>query len=307
MSSTTPPLCCNFGATESNAVLAALSKIASGSPVPINYSRYTVDRLERMQIVGSSFPGIHRFSLPDVGKVTLLNQAGQIFLCLTHVTHGSDRILGAGGRKRAKFAVKITGSNEANRLFVVSTINDPTASPQEWSSILAKVGSEIIYQCKCQGSSHVLPVSGFYADRTKRKIYILTPYCDGGTMGSLSTMASDRWIIQLTYDLLRGLRHLHRKGVCHGDLHGGNIFIKGGRALLADFGEARPASPTNSFEDRCDLFYNIFLPVTDERTSPEIERLKEIVGNILDKKEDDIQLLTTAIDILECEFEGLLD
>jgi len=38
----------SFDAIESGAVSAALSKIASESPVPINYSRYTAKRLRIM-------------------------------------------------------------------------------------------------------------------------------------------------------------------------------------------------------------------------------------------------------------------
>ena len=101
---------------------------------------------------------------------------------------------------------------------------------------------------------------------------------------------------------VHGQRDIYGQRICHADLHCDNVFLHEGRALLADFGDAHPATP---LEDRKDL-PRLILRVTFKRASVEIKRLREIVDKIR-VEGDDNQLLTTAIDTLKRENDWLLD
>ena len=46
--------------------------------------------------------------------------------------------------------------------------------------------------------------------------------------------------VELTLQLARGLEHAHERGVLHRDVKPANVLVDGGRALLTDFGLARP-------------------------------------------------------------------
>ena len=56
--------------------------------------------------------------------------------------------------------------------------------------------------------------------------------------------------LKLGRDLLDGLEAVHRAGIVHRDIKPSNVFVQGGRALLADFGIARPPSDATSRDGR---------------------------------------------------------
>lgn len=322
-------------AIESGAVSATLSKIASERPVyssilseyfrePPDYSGYTTEFLKTMVTEGSVCAGIHKFSLEGVGSVTLLNLNQQgIFLLLTHVFTGRDRLVGEGKYKRVKFAVDLeTGARLA--LSIVRDKPYPDGGPEEtgnWPEKKQQIFTEIELQNLCQGSPYVLPISGVWEDTERKKIYILTPFCSGGSLSPPrgNTFESLRRIpvqnlIQLTLDTLQGLRHIHRQGVCHRDLHVANIFNNDGRAEIADFGRAeRTSDPSVQYADRQSLevsFHHLTrraMPSSKDNpsgaTPPAITILAGIIQSVTgDARNGDEGLLTEIIDRIKMSF-----
>src|SRR5947208_12945724 len=57
-------------------------------------------------------------------------------------------------------------------------------------------------------------------------------------------------VVRIGIDVLEGLEAVHRLGVVHRDIKPTNIFVLPGRALLADFGIARPPSEGEASDER---------------------------------------------------------
>ena len=96
---------------------------------------------------------------------------------------------------------------------------------------------------------HVLP---FYAACLKPPDHclLLTDYCTGGTLKEWlyprdgSNPPSTRRRLRIGFQIARGMRYLESLGIMHRDLKPSNVFLthpgKGARAVIADFGLARP-------------------------------------------------------------------
>ena len=101
---------------------------------------------------------------------------------------------------------------------------------------------------------HVLP---FYAACLKppENCLLLTDYCTGGTLKEWlyprdgSNPTSTRRRLRIGFQIARGMRYLEALGIMHRELKPSNVFLthpgKGARAVIADFGLARPV-PTPS-------------------------------------------------------------
>ena len=102
---------------------------------------------------------------------------------------------------------------------------------------------------------HVLP---FYAACLKQPDHclLLTDYCTGATLKEWlypsdgSTPPSTRRRLRIGYQIARGMRYLESLGIMHRDLKPSNVFLthpgKGARAIIADFGLARPVPEPDS-------------------------------------------------------------
>ncbi len=80
--------------------------------------------------------------------------------------------------------------------------------------------------------------------------YYVMDFIDGDTLADrLGTGPLARGdTVKLGRDLLDGLEAAHRAGVVHRDIKPANIFLLPGRALLADFGIAKPGDATSDVE-----------------------------------------------------------
>jgi len=80
---------------------------------------------------------------------------------------------------------------------------------------------------------------------------IITEFCELGSLDRLHhkiEMDTDKGIIPVIKDVVRGLRALHRCGIVHRDLACRNIFMKqGGRVVIADYGMARKVTETKEY------------------------------------------------------------
>ena len=102
---------------------------------------------------------------------------------------------------------------------------------------------------------HVLP---FYAACLKppENCLLLTDYCTGGTLKEWlyprdgSNPPSTRRRLRVGFQIARGMRYLESLGIMHRDLKPSNVFLthpgKGARAVIADFGLARPVPDPES-------------------------------------------------------------
>mmetsp|Transcript_2906 Transcript_2906/g.11453 ORF Transcript_2906/g.11453 Transcript_2906/m.11453 type:complete len:458 (-) Transcript_2906:54-1427(-) len=102
---------------------------------------------------------------------------------------------------------------------------------------------------------HVLP---FYAACLKPPDHclLLTDYCTGATLKEWlyprdgSNPPSTRRRLRIGFQIARGMRYLESLGIMHRDLKPSNVFLthpgKGARAVIADFGLARPVPDPKS-------------------------------------------------------------
>ncbi|GJN17969.1 hypothetical protein PR202_gb05080 [Eleusine coracana subsp. coracana] len=93
-------------------------------------------------------------------------------------------------------------------------------------------------------SPHVLPCLGFRADDDECQLFL--EYAPGGSLADAAARSaggrlSERDIRAYACDVARGLAYLHGKSLVHGDVKARNVVVGAdGRAMLADFGCARP-------------------------------------------------------------------
>jgi serine/threonine protein kinase len=72
--------------------------------------------------------------------------------------------------------------------------------------------------------------------------YILTEYCDQGDLSALlkkKRRLPEAEVLRLAKDIIAGFVEMAEKQFLHRDLKLANIFLSGGRAVIADFGFAK--------------------------------------------------------------------
>eukprot|EP01084_Bolivina_argentea_P256968 432820_1 len=71
--------------------------------------------------------------------------------------------------------------------------------------------------------------------------YIILEYCNGGSVGKQikSKYYNEEEIKTLCKDVLKGLSHMHMRGICHRDVKPGNILIHEGSYKLGDLGSGK--------------------------------------------------------------------
>ncbi len=88
--------------------------------------------------------------------------------------------------------------------------------------------------------SHIIPVH--HVGEADGLFYYVMDYMEGATLadalrrGPMSVGAA----VKLGRDLLDALEEVHKRGIVHRDIKPANVFLLGRRALLGDFGIAKP-------------------------------------------------------------------
>ena len=78
--------------------------------------------------------------------------------------------------------------------------------------------------------------------REPSSCFIVTDLCEGGDLGALikkQKRLNQSKAIQLTKEIVSGFIHIAESGFLHRDLKLANIFLKEGKAVIADFGFAK--------------------------------------------------------------------
>lgn len=88
---------------------------------------------------------------------------------------------------------------------------------------------------------NVICFYGFGVDKTQR-CAVACEYADGGTLKAWLYDGKRRKLrsrLEVALDIARAMEYVSRQGVLHRDLKPSNVFMKGHRAIVADFGLAR--------------------------------------------------------------------
>ena len=157
------------------------------------------------------------------------------------------------------------------------TTKDGTLLP--WETRAANVQQEVAVLKACSGLPHILPFYGYARVKCLQlgvKAFVVTALADGTWESEMKKLPADdqgKSYVQWVCDVLQGFEALHQKGYVHRDAHRNNIFIKDGRALLADFSRATtPATPQLMQRD-----YGIFLKCTLEKSPGRDSRIEDVV------------------------------
>lgn len=82
----------------------------------------------------------------------------------------------------------------------------------------------------------------FEVVREPSHCYIVTEFCDQGDLSGFlkkKGRLNEQEALKLTKDIVSGLIHIAEGGFIHRDMKLANIFMNGGKALIADFGFAK--------------------------------------------------------------------
>lgn len=135
-----------------------------------------------------------------------------------------------------------------------------------WSKVQSKRGKHLedpvkeVAAMQLIGGYHPNVVGSLEVLRDSGHLYSITPYCDGGDLysltlnefeangtGRLDEAQARHWFRQI----LQGLNHLQKKGVCHRDISLENILVHQNRCAIIDFGLALRVPYSDPFNEGC--------------------------------------------------------
>ncbi|KAG6510356.1 mitogen-activated protein kinase kinase kinase 17-like [Zingiber officinale] len=163
--------------------------------------------------------------------------------------------MGISGWRRGKLigrgsssAVYIATHLSTGQVFSVkSALAAHSASLQREQSLLSSLDSPYLVACLGFDISWDSPSSSLYYN-------LFLEYAAEGSLSDYVAKKGGRLndlaIRSITCDILRGLAHLHSRGILHCDVKGRNVLITSeGHALLADLGSAIPIGKRNSDDE----------------------------------------------------------
>ena len=117
------------------------------------------------------------------------------------------------------------------------------------NSKIEKFGDEYV---RCLGAEANLLLEMNYNERcvkiidcfkTSGSVYIIMEYCDGGTLDGMLKKApnnrlNEKEALAIFAEIVEGLSAMHNRGTMHRDMKPDNVFFKGGRCKIGDFGFA---------------------------------------------------------------------
>ena len=204
-------------------------------------SVYTRDEIGtiRKEVFGKE-PGIYRGQINDKKYTVMVTQEKEPYLLLTHVTKQGDTQIGAGAYKKVKHGVSLK-SGQRVAVSVTKGV-EKFRNPEHGVLMAFEPLTEVVLQKKCK-SSRVLKVIDYVDDLKKDKFYILTEFCNQGTLKERFLSATEDEIIQWSLAMQEAIGAVREKDLLHGDIKADNFFLNQGedgqkRILLADFGQA---------------------------------------------------------------------
>lgn len=173
-----------------------------------------------------------------VRSMLIAPRAEDDVLLATSTRAKGDELLGKGSFKKAKLCFTL----ETGEKRVVATCSKKNMREDEWPKALAGASQEIDFLRRFRGDDEVVQLYSWH--KTPDKCQMILEYCEtdlkkyiqGLIKGSVPENKREQ--LDIIQDTLAGIRKIHGKGVIHRDLKPDNIFIKGGRAKIADLGLA---------------------------------------------------------------------
>ncbi len=179
----------------------------------------------------------------DIFRSFLISpQNKRAFLLLTSTRTKGDQKLGEGSFKQAKWCLDM----DTGEMLVVATSSKRkmTGSNIEarWEKASSFASLEATFLQQFKDDEEVVHLHGWH--KTDEKCQLILEYCDEDLKSYIRDLAAGiadvdpEEEMQIIEDVIVGVRKIHAKGIIHRDLKPANIFIKDGRAKIADFGLA---------------------------------------------------------------------
>ena len=147
-----------------------------------------------------------------------------------------DRLLGHGGAA----SVWLARDTLLERPVAVKLLSEGLAADRAW---MARFRREARIAARLQ---HPNLVSIYDFDAEAERPFLVMAYLPGGSLADRLENGGVPDPERLARDVLMALEHIHASGIVHRDVKPGNVLLdRDGRALLTDFGIARPEDATS--------------------------------------------------------------
>jgi serine/threonine protein kinase len=163
---------------------------------------------------------------------------------------------------------------ETQEEVVVKTVDLTMALKQEsrqYGAVKENILKEIEVMsqlCAAGGHPNIINMRNYYVSKATNMLHIVLDYCEGGDLLEACTPSSteddeaqpapvqkiridEKTALGYLKDVVSGLSFLHRHGIAHRDLSLENMLLRGGRAVIGDFGLCAQQEPNEPIF-RCD-------------------------------------------------------
>ncbi len=154
----------------------------------------------------------------------------------TEYTYNQNDIIGSG-----YYGCVYKAHDKSQNLDVaIKVINNISIKNRRKGSINGSEKEVNILQ-RLDPSPHALSLLDYAKD--KKYVYIMTEYCEGGTLRNILANSSEgcldeKTAVRYLYEIAKGLDFLHCRGIMHRDLNLENIYLRKNSCVIGDFGSA---------------------------------------------------------------------
>jgi len=153
----------------------------------------------------------------------------------TEYTYNQDDIIGSG-----YYACVYKAYDKSKNLVAIKVVNNIPIKKRRKGSINGSEKEVNILQ-RLNPTPYALSLVDIAKD--KRYVYIITEYCEGGTLRNILASSKNGFLdektaIRYLYEIAKGLATLHSHGIMHRDLNLDNILLRKGCCVIGDFGSA---------------------------------------------------------------------
>lgn len=157
-----------------------------------------------------------------------------------HVDWRQGQLLGTGSFGRVYLGLdEEVGSLMAVKMVEISSAETALLTPLQNEVRLGKLAKEIALLSKLS-HPNIVEYRGMRLDSEKKNVEVFMEYVPGGSIAHLLKRFgtfSEKLIRRYTKEILQGLMYLHKNGIVHRDIKGGNLLVDvGGSVKVADFG-----------------------------------------------------------------------